>query len=340
MPQMKKRQYNSELPATERAQLFHEQFDSRFDPADSLPEFVLAAGDYLARIVGKEDVDAGMAQIVSRVVGVSGRDINATSEWRTAIIENRSNCFSEFKIGEPLHNLAAYARYGIILHDSEDAEELSKHLMGLLKEAEDLEFKTPFSQWGLNPINSITYIIKIARNRWALDNKLPVEPVALAFFGGVSEGRIRNMMSGADSKFEPENGRIPAQQALKWLADRPEFWNSIWREQSLPLYETGKGDHVEKAIFIPVSRDGSTFHPDLRRGQSYTLGKKGEEIQVADFDEALAHLQRMPVPYWRRPNAAGNWGSVSGVRWERFDAGNFKSKPVKTIDDSHQPEDQ
>ena len=69
------------------------------------------------------------------------------------------------------------------------------------------------------------------------------------------------------------------------------------------------------------------FNPGLRRGTGYTIGKKGAEEQFSDFDSALAELQRMPVPYWRRPNASGNWGSVAGVRWERIDGSDF-SKPT------------
>ena len=43
-------------------------------------------------------------------------------------------------------------------------------------------------QWQLNESNELSRLVTIARNRWALDNDEPVEPVALAYFGGVSEG--------------------------------------------------------------------------------------------------------------------------------------------------------
>jgi hypothetical protein len=79
-----------------------------------------------------------------------------------------------------------------------------------------------------------------------------------------------------------------------------------------------------QAVFVPVARDGSTFHPGLKRGGGYTIGEKGTETQVVDFDEALVELQRMPIPYWRRQNASGNWGIVSGVRWARLDASDLE----------------
>jgi hypothetical protein len=132
------------------------------------------------------------------------------------------------------------------------------------------------------------------------------------------------MMSGASRTFTSDDGKIPAQEAHKWLAGRPAFWNSIWRDQSLPQYDDNRTAPLQQAIFVPVARDGSTFHPGLRRGSAYTIGKKGAEEQVADFNTALEKLQHMPVAYWRRPNSNGSWGSVAGTRWERADASDFK----------------
>jgi hypothetical protein len=76
---------------------------------------------------------------------------------------------------------------------------------------------------------------------------------------------------------------------------------------------------LRQAVFVPVARDDSPLHPELRRGGGFTIGEKGSEKQFSDFNEALEELQRMPVPYWRRPNESGNWGIVDGIRWERLD---------------------
>lgn len=305
--------------AADRATIFHEQYGNDLDAADALPEFVIAAGDYLTRIVGSSDADAGMAVIVRGLVQASGGAITNPSQWREALTAARADCYSEWKVGSHLHDLAAYAEYGIVLHDSEDPEELSAHIQSLLIEAQDLLAATPIAQWGLPANNALSRLVQLAGNRWAMDNGEAVEPAALAYFGGISEGRVRNLMSGENRTFASKDGKIPAQQALMWLSGRHEFWNSIWREQSLPQYAREPDEPLKRAVFLPVARDGSVFDPTLRRGSSYTIGRKGDEFQVQDFDEALAHLQRMPVPYWRRPNASGNWGSVAGVRWERFD---------------------
>jgi len=71
-------------------------------------------------------------------------------------------------------------------------------------------------------------------------------------------------------------------------------------------------------VRVPVAKDGSWFGPHLLRAGQFTVGEKGEELRLDTFDKALAALTRMSVPRWRRPNAKGNWGIVSGVRWERL----------------------
>jgi len=319
----------TEIDAAQRAQIFFEQYGNDFDGAAALPEFVIAAGDYISQIVGSDIADAGMALIIQGVVSASGSTIRSPSDWREALKESRSNCFSEWPIGEQLLELAAYAEYGIVLDDgvalqsSEDPKVLAAKIERLLGRAQELEASTPIAQWHLSASNELSRLVMIARNRWALDNNELVEPAALAYFGRVSEGRIRNMMSGADRTFTPNDGRISAVEAHKWLQGRPEFWNSIWREQSLVQYDATRIAPLRQPIFVPVARDGTLFHPGLQRAGSYTIGKRGEEEQVADFNDALEKLHRMPVAYWRRPNGNGNWGTVVADHWERVDALDF-----------------
>lgn len=61
------------------------------------------------------------------------------------------------------------------------------------------------------------------------------------------------------------------------------------------------------------------FSPALKRGTGYWIGDKGAEMSVADFDDALVILRKMPTPKWRRPNSSGNWGIVAGVGWETIE---------------------
>ncbi|SFQ78273.1 3'-5' exonuclease [Donghicola eburneus] len=72
-------------------------------------------------------------------------------------------------------------------------------------------------------------------------------------------------------------------------------------------------------ICVPVAGDGSTFGPELVRKGRYTVGAKGAEEQYDSFDAALAALRQMDTPRWRRPNAAGNWGIVTGRNWTQIE---------------------
>jgi hypothetical protein len=320
----------TEVNAGERAQIFFEQYGNDFDGAAALPDFIIAAGDYISRIVGQEATDAGMSLIVRDVISASGGNIAAPGGWREALKNSSSSCFSEWPIGEQLLELAAYAEYGIVLgkgvamQSSEDSKALASKILRLLERAQELEASTPIAQWQLSTSNELSRLVMVARNRWALDNNQSLEPAALAHFGGVSEGRIRNMMSGAERNFTPIDGRIPAADAQKWLQGRPEFWNSIWKEQSLVQYDDTRTSPLQQPAFVPVARDGTLFNPGLQRAGSFTIGKRGEEEQVADFNAALDKLHRMPVAYWRRPNEKGNWGIVVADHWERVDATDFK----------------
>jgi hypothetical protein len=73
----------------------------------------------------------------------------------------------------------------------------------------------------------------VARACKALDNgEGYVDASALAVLGGVSLGRIRNLMAGPGRIFETQGGRVAALTALRWLGGQPAFWDSIWREEA------------------------------------------------------------------------------------------------------------
>jgi len=82
--------------------------------------------------------------------------------------------------------------------------------------------------------------------------------------------------------------------------------------------------------FFPVGHDlfaaGSVeFWPPPRNSRrnidsgKFMIGANGEEVPHTTFEEALACLQSMATPRWRRPNDAGNWGIVSGRDWKRVE---------------------
>ncbi|MEI4471083.1 hypothetical protein V8J39_07305 [Frigidibacter sp. MR17.24] len=137
-----------------------------------------------------------------------------------------------------------------------------------------------------------------------------VAPAALAELGGISLGRMHNLMTGQGALFQPVDGAISVPQALAWLEDRSAWWPSIW------MNEPDEASQVE--IDVPEAADGTIFAPCLKRRAGFMIGPKGSEEVIPDYDDALARMRQMDKGRWRRPNAAGNWGIVSQVGTRRM----------------------
>jgi hypothetical protein len=153
-------------------------------------------------------------------------------------------------------------------------------------------------------------ILDLAASRRALDQGHgSIDPTSLAVLAGLSVGRVHNLMSGKESQFTPESGRVPVEQAAVWLAGRSAFWPSIWQQHR-------SASDASERLRVPVASDGTAFHPGLRRRNGFVVGEKGSERILDTFDQALAALQEMPEPRWRRPNSQGNWGIVKGASWK------------------------
>ncbi len=182
--------------------------------------------------------------------------------------------------------------------------------------------------------NNISLLIDLALSRHAMDTGLSLASItdedldeegkvsipALAVFGGVSEGRIRNLLTSGESCLVRKSGQaVTASSAKEWLAGRKEFFPSIWDAPEGEKPEPQDMDFSGEVLFVPVASDGSTFHPRLARNGKYTVGAKGEEVQFGQFQDALSALQKMSTPRWRRPNTQGNWGIVSGKDWKRLE---------------------
>jgi hypothetical protein len=304
--------------AEERFNIFSDEFnEGEWDAAWTLRYLVLAAGDYLGQILGKECADAGMAVMLSPFIQCDDQAL-----WRERLEDNWGDCYAAWPLAELFLELTAYARFGIVPPHGENDSDLNieNHLEDMVLRALRFFDETPLQAWvpDRGTQQPLIELIMLVKNRWALDHGEPIDPPALALFGGVSESRIRNLMAGADSIFNAVDKKIPAQQALSWLAERDVYLDSIWREQTFSFKAVAE-DALETPLFVPVARDGSIFHPGLDKGAGYKVGAKGEERVIKEFNEALVELQRMPTPYWRRPNRRGKDGMVRGVDWRRYD---------------------
>lgn len=92
-------------------------------------------------------------------------------------------------------------------------------------------------------------------------------------------------------------------------------------EKKLPGLHSNREDMLAPAVgavSVPYAADGTCFNPGLVRRGFFTIGPKGGETKQASFEDALALLRGMDPPRWRRPNAVGNWGIVSGRNWREL----------------------
>lgn len=327
---MSDRRY-ADFSPEERAELFHENYGNGLDGARTFEHILLAAGDYLSKLTTKNAADAAMTALVNIWLNA---DVDYRSEWRAYVSDKWSEFFSDTDRGAAMHDLLAYAEYGIVLHNSSDKKELAAHIVSLIEKIDAFWQWTPIKQWHLEELDEIGPLLTWAKGRWALDNGEPIEPAALAYLGNVSERSIRNLMSKKEKGLRSENGKVLAIDALEWLSPRPDYWDSVWQRQELgDLYPVQHAEE-EAYVFVPVSRDGSIFHPGLCGNHGYRVGPKEQERDFATFEEALAALQSLSKPYWRRQNANGAWVLISGVRWERLsenDLQKFASDPERRL---------
>lgn len=305
---------------------FHDLYDFDTDPGVTLAHLVHGAGDFLAEIVGPKNADPAMRI----ALGALGLSEDPEQDWREILEDNENGVYSEWPMGHLLHDLSAYAQYGIDLSAKPDEDEaiIEDRIVRCVASAADFLSRCPLDAWlGTDRAKQLEKTVAMARCRLALDRGEPVDPADLAELGDLSQSRMRSLVSGKTPELKREEGKIPARLALEWLEKRPGFLSSIWRSQR-PEAEINEAvsdaEPVVEPLFVPRARDGSLFHPGLRAGGGFRIGPKGDERTVDSFREALAELQAMSVPYWRRPNAiSGTPGIVRGEDWVRKSTSDF-----------------
>lgn len=301
--------------ARRRRDEFHFDYGNQHQfEADVLRDCLIATHAFLSEIAGEMAADDALDSLTRAVFT---KDVSPGA-WRAVLEEYDGHLFSDLPMGQVFHDLNAYAYHGVALTSGATADEREAYIRGLLERASHFEALIPFAVWGIDG-GDLSRTLMLAHGRWALDHGDAIEPQALAIFGGVSERRIRNMMSRTEALFSPKDGRIPADQALDWLRGKPKhFRPSLWQAQDPdePLdLEPGR---LEQVVFVPVGADGSFFHPGLKRQGVFLLGAGAEDIKVTKFEDALAELQAMVTPVWRRPAGRELWTRVQGIRWERM----------------------
>jgi hypothetical protein len=220
----------------------------------------------------------------------------------------------EWEANDLFRNMAFFGRYGAMLQPIPLAAR-RKWISDSLNKAKSIVDAAPRTSRG----EIASEVISIAAGRWSLDNGSDhIEPAALGLLGNLSSGRIRNLMTGHDAQLKSVNGKVPVSDAAEWLTTRPGYWPSIWQEED-------QSPQKSKQMHVPRAADGSVFHPGLRRRNGFTIGPKGSELTLRDFDMALTALSQMSEPRWRRPNESGNWGIVKATTWVAMDEGDLRA---------------
>lgn len=277
-------------------------------------------------------------------------------DWRTTWDEiNGYDASSTPPFLDELHDLNAFGNFGIqpiwgfaaserrhlpeaahSLARLSAAQDLPAWVEGVCQKIDLLEQLAPRTADGATTLREILVTRNLARARIKFDQGQPITIHELALLSAVTPKRIQNAIYAKtdEAPIIDKNGLISPESCETWLVTR-DYKPSIWK-QVAPLYpldpqwgedtafEATEPDRfVDDFLFVPVANDGTMFVPSLQRvGKAheggYTIGAKGAEQVIPDYDAALDKLRKMETPRWRRPNTeSGKWGIVTGQTWKR-----------------------
>lgn len=301
------------------AELVHQRivdFQHSFGNQDFFEEGVIRSLDAMfelcASYLGEEFASRGFDTMVSCAFQRNDSDLG----WREILDEDYCGIYSETKIGNLLHDLTAYADFGIVLATARDDEQRYQLLANQIQRAERLLALLPSQVWGLDDEHLVA-VLRKSLARWKVDNGVSVSALELAVLSGRAPQTIKNKLAGNPAEINGSQMRIEAVEAAAWLSAQSDFNNSIWRNQSDAVSVAESDEGLGEVVFVPVAKDGSTFHAGLSKDGKYLIDGEGAEREFNDFDEALSALQKMQFPQWRRPTPEGRWTRVRGVEWRR-----------------------
>lgn len=165
-------------------------------------------------------------------------------------------------------------------------------------------------------------VINAAQARYALDTGMPLTFEQVVILSGMSRRAVQNdAAKGGPANLKVNVEEVQNEDALTWLRERRNFIPTTYlndqEARQVSMAEQLDEEDDADFIFVPVTDDGIAFLPMLRREGGYQIGKYGDEKYYQDYYEALAALQKMAVPKFRRPNAQGNWGIKVSTDWKR-----------------------
>ncbi len=241
---------------------------------------------------------------------------DAKHGWLHAFDENFSDLFSDLPLGTLFHNLEAYADFGISMSPAKSAADREAVIREEVELGQKFIELVPLDLWGLEADYAVRLVRK-ASVRWKLDQGLPVNAEELSLLSGLALQSIKNRLARGVQEIVGSQNFIEANEALLWLRARKDYRDSIWREQDDAEIIEAFDKPLEDVCFVPISADGTVFHPGLTRDGRYIVGPQGREDTYTDYRKALSALQAMPVAQWRRPTDKGVWTRVQAIEWRR-----------------------
>jgi hypothetical protein len=196
-----------------------------------------ASFGYLEMLFGPKVVAGRLASVLQPTRSVTP-DTAPTASWRETLASAGSGSYASWPVADLFWQLGLYGRYGVT-EAHIPLGERDAHIDQLLQAGATFLEASPIQQLAKRTDDRrfgqpIHRLVRVAWNRKTLDDhggsfRGSLDPSAVAILGGVSEGRLRNLMSEART-FQVEDGMIGADSALHWLKGRPAFWNSVWRD--------------------------------------------------------------------------------------------------------------
>ncbi|WP_420380862.1 hypothetical protein [Marivita sp.] len=302
-----------QVEIAERESEFRELFGGQEFLEDSIIEATEQIGRIAALIYGEAATDAAFDRLVGACLSMTKK-----GGWRDALQEEANGIYSETPAGGLLHDLTAYADYGIVLDLCRTVAQREQVLREQVRQGRELlDLAGPLLQD--EEKSPLWRIVSKAHARWKLDQGEPLTRADLVLLSGLAEQSVRNRLAEKNSGIEGTSDHVEAAAALPWLSRQKKFLNSLWRYQDDTDVIAEMETYVAEPLFVPVAPDKSVFHPGLKKDGAYVVGETGSEREFTDFDEALRALQAMLVPTWRRPTEKGRWTQVRGIDWRRMD---------------------
>jgi hypothetical protein len=293
---------------------------------DAIVSLVIATGDWLEKLLhDREPIEKAMNALMAALLGDNFEMACEGDDWRERWENLKSNA-CELQSTQLLTALNAYAFWGLDCDcaffgvKTADGKRKIDDIARVVGMARTLLDAVPPGWGDCQPIEAT---VLAAEARLNLDLGSDITIAQLAAIARLSVKSIKNLSTPGRTAAPwtlTSDGKVPWRLAKEWLEMRKEFQSSIWHlhDAHNEVVRDEKQELLSDVVFVPVAKDGTIFDPSAcRRADGYTIGKKGAEEHVDDYLTALDRLAKMPIPHWRRPNAIGNWGIVTGVSWQR-----------------------